>query len=252
MRVNIIVIPPDIPWIAGRLARELAKRLPQHDIDAIINGSKCDLEYHQIVYGEPGNHPAVGLFAHGKDRPVRFGSKYDGQICMNPAMYQYLLEGEASRPIVIEQPVGDEFISSRPIIFGVSGRIYADGRKGEHLVKEMVNAGYTVKAWGDGWPCESVGNNVAYLPAFYRSLDYYVDTSSDEGGCTPALECMAMGIPVISHTLGVDRPVLAYDTHDWISLNRVLYKLTHPRTYEDWAREHAAYFKSVLTRMEKT
>jgi hypothetical protein len=62
---------------------------------------------------------------------------------------------------------------------------------------------------------------------------------------------MAMGIPVISHTLGVDRPVLAYDTHDWVSLNRILYRLTHPRTYDDWAREHADYFKSVLTRMEK-
>jgi len=42
------------------------------------------------------------------------------------------------------------------------------------------------------------------------------------------------------------RVELHYETHDWESLSRVLYRLTHPRTYDDWAHEHAAYFRRVL------
>jgi glycosyltransferase involved in cell wall biosynthesis len=110
----------------------------------------------------------------------------------------------------------------------------------------MVAAGYDVIGWGSGWPCEIVGSSLDDLPHFYEMIDYYVDTSSDEGGCTPALECMALGIPVISHTVGVDRPVIPYERHSWVSLRQVLRHLTQPVTYDDWAREHAIYFREVL------
>lgn len=248
MRVNIIVGAGDLDWIGGRLARELAQRLPDHSVEATINGGPGDLEYQQIVYGEPLRRPAVGVFTHGSERPKQFGASYGGQVALNSATLGYLIDAVgAEGPALIELPVDDRFIK-RPIIFGVSGRVYGDGRKGEHLVAEMVRAGYHVVAWGHGWPCLIVSSSISDLLAFYRGLDYYVDTSSDEGGCVPALECMALGIPVISHTLGVDRPVLSYKIQDWPSLNAVLHRLTHPRTYDDWAREHAAYFKTVLER----
>lgn len=249
MIVNVIVERGDIAWIGGRLARELVARLPSHGIRATINGTGGDLAYHQIVYGSPVTRPAVGMFTHGRSRPYAYGRDYDGTIALNPAMLGYLITAQASNPIQIDLPVDDRFIK-RPIVFGVAGRVYGDGRKGEHLVKAMVEAGYTVRAWGHGWPCPIVGDKVDQLPTFYAGLDYYIDTSSDEGGCVPALECLAMGKPVISHSLGVDRPVLTYATHDWPSLERVLYKLTHPRTYDDWARDHAAYFKRVMREKE--
>lgn len=251
MRVNIIVALGDMEWICGRMARELAPRLSAHGIEAVINGTGGDLEYQQVVYGPPLTRPAVGLFTHGKDRPLRFATAYDGQVSMNSAMNRYLVEGGAEFPVIIEQPVVDNLIRKEPIVFGVAGRVYADGRKGEHLVAHMIRAGYNVLAWGHGWPCPAMSSNVADLPLFYNSIDYYVDTSSDEGGCTPALEAMARGIPVISHTVGVDRPVLAYRTHDWDSLNDVLWKLTHPTTYDDWAVGHASYFKLVLRLLKK-
>jgi glycosyltransferase involved in cell wall biosynthesis len=188
------------------------------------------------------------MFTHGKDRPARFAVDYDGQIALNPVSLVYLVDAVGSdKPTLIEMPVADCFIK-RPIVFGVSGHAHADGRKGERLVAEMVKAGYVVNAWGAGWPCEIYSDDVKDLPSFYATLDYYVDTSSDEGGCVPALECLAMGIPVISHTVGVDRPVLGYVKDSWVSLSQVLYRLTHPRTYDDWARDHAAYFKRVLGR----
>lgn len=247
MRINIVVKSADMNWIAGRFAKELCSRLPAYGIEAVINDPRADLEYQQIVYGEPVSRPAIGLFTHGKDRPMRFGRSYDGQISMNSVMDSYLKEAGCRESAIIEQPVDEVFIK-KPIIFGVAGRTYSDGRKGEHLVAQMIEAGYTVVAWGSGWPCPILSHRVEELPNFYRSIDYYIDTSSDEGGCTPALECLAMGIPVISHSLGVDRPVLSYETHNWESLNRILYKLTHPRTYDDWARNHARYFKHVMER----
>lgn len=250
MFVNIKVIDADMNWIAGRLARELSARLPKYGIKAAINSRTATFDYHQIVYGEPERRPAIGMFTHGKDRPLKFGPSYDGQISLNPAMHDYLVEScGIESPVIIELPVDDCYIKKN-FIFGVSGRVYGDGRKGEHLVKHMVEAGYTVSAWGHGWPCEVVSSKVEDLPAFYKGLDYYVDTSSDEGGCTPALECAAMGIPVISHILGITKPVIPYETHDWESLSKVLYKLTHPQTYDKWVEEHAKYFQKIISRLE--
>lgn len=249
LTVNIVVGSADMTWIAGRFARELVARLPKYGVEAWINGPDGDLEYQQIVYGVPSRRPAIGLFTHGDFRPKKFSCEYDGHITLNPVMRNFCLVGGAERPIVIEQVVDERFIPSAPLVFGVAGRTYADGRKGEALVAKMVEAGYEVRAWGSGWPCYTVEYGLEHLPDFYRTLDYYVDTSTDEGGCVPAIECMAMGVPVISHTVGVDRPVIPYERGSWESLERVLQRLTRPRTYEDFAREHAAYFKEVFERV---
>lgn len=255
IRVNIAIGDPDLHWIGGRFARELEARLPRYGVEARINTPttawKFDLEYQQIVYGPPTRRPAVGLFTHGESRPKQFGPDYDGHITLNPAMRDFLIEAGAADPIVIPQPVDDRFRLGRSLVFGVAGRTYADGRKGEHLVKAMVDAGYDVLGWGSGWPCRIVSNRLDDLRSFYQSIDYYIDTSSDEGGCVAAYEAMAMGVPVISHTVGVDRPVIPYERHSWPSLHRVLQKLTTPFTYDDFARLHAEYFLRVAQRFQQ-
>lgn len=251
MRVNIVVSSADASWLAGRLARELVARLPAFGIEAAVNNSAySDLEYHQIVYGKPATRPAVGMFTHGAERPKQLGEAFDGQIALNPIMLKYLTQAGNLNATLIELPVHDRFLRREPLLFGVAGRTYADGRKGEHLVKQMIEQGYRVVGWGIGWPCPIVSTRVEDLPAFYRHLDYFVDTSNEEGGGTPALECMAMGVPVISHTLGVERPVLSYEIGCWESLSKVLHRLTHPKTYGQWTREHAEYFKSVVERRQ--
>lgn len=247
VKLNIVVGDTDMQWVGGRLARELVARLPQYGFDAAINSPDgASLHYEQIVYSAPQRRPAVGLFTHGSFRPHKFALAFDGHIALNNVMAQYLIEGGATDPAVIALCVGEQFKLSRPLVFGVAGRTYADGRKGEHLVAAMVEAGYKVIAWGSGWPCEIVSSDLDDLPYFYRSLDYYIDTSADEGGCVPALEAMACGVPVISHTVGVERPVLAYERGDKDDLLRLLKQITQPRTYEHWAADHAAVFKAML------
>lgn len=255
MRVNVVVRTPDMNWIAGRLARELVARLPAYGIDARINRTDgYDLEYQQIVYGAPAGRPAVGLFTHGEDRAARYTPYYNGHIALNPHIAEVLRTAGAPNPVVIEQAVDASFLGFRPgtkkAVFGVAGSTKADGRKGEALVKKMIDAGYTVIGWGSGWPCPIVSHRYEALPDFYASLDYYVVTSQDEGGCTPIIECMAMGIPVISPRIGfaIHRPVYEYQAGSWESLHRVLRYLTEHKTYEDWAREHALYFQQVMSR----
>lgn len=250
--VNIAVGSVDLAWIGGRLARELAFHLKRLNYKATVNSTRpTDLHFEQIVYGPPKARPAVGFFTHGTTRPKQFAKDYDGFIVTNPVMQDHLLEAGApiTRIAVIPLPVDTvTFKLSRPLRFGVAGRTYSDGRKGEAMVAAMVAAGYNVVAWGSGWPCPIVGADLSQLPEFYRSLDYYIDTSTDEGGCVPALEAIACGVPVISHDCGVQHPAIKYRCGDWDDLKRVLESITRPRGYADWARDHAALFNKVLGR----
>lgn len=252
MRVNIVVGGADLQWIAGKLARELVNRLPAHGIHATINGKgKYDLEYQQIVYGPPTSRPAVGLFTHDENRALRCAPDYDGWITLNPRMQVAISEKMGKWAALIEQAVDCAFARHDPIVFGVAGSTKAGGRKGEQLVQFMMDEGYTVIGYGSGWPCPIVGSNYSDLKDlrdFYQQLDYYVVTSEDEGGCTPIIECMALGIPVISPKIGfaIRRPVLEYEAGNWTSLKNLLHYLTHHRTYDDWAHDHAVYFREVL------
>ena len=248
MRVNIRVTEPDMTWIVGRYAKELVKFLPKYDVDAAINDpSRMDLEYHANTYFAPARHPAVGLFAHNR---FELAPQFDGHIALNPSYAQVLRDYGAPAPVVIEQAVDDCYIQKTKTntVFGVAGSVKSDNRKGQDLVEKMVAEGYQVKAWGKGWPCETISDRYEDLIKLYREIDYYIVTSRVEGGCTPIIECMAMGVPIITPRLGfaINRPVLEYDAGDWNSLRRVLCYLTEHKTYDSFAHDHASYFHFVL------
>lgn len=244
-RVNIRVTEPDMNWIVGRYAQELVTHLPVFGIDAAINDFKrTDLEFHANTYMAPMRHPAIGLFAHNR---WELAPKFDGHIALNPMGADALRTNGATNPVVIEQAVDPRFV--KPVVtFGVAGSVKGDNRKGQDLVAKMLDAGYNVRAWGAGWPCPIISDKFEDLIKLYEMIDYYVVTSRVEGGCTPIIECMAMGVPIISPRIGfaIQRPVLEYEAGNWDSLERVLQYLTRPRTYEDFAREHASYFKETL------
>jgi glycosyltransferase involved in cell wall biosynthesis len=247
VKVNIFVTQPDMSWIVGRYAKELVARLPQFGIEARINDPRWlhDLEFHANTYMPPSRRPAVGLFAHDR---FHLAPHFDGHIALNPFVQEQLRAFGAPDPVVIEQAVDEIFINPTPKVFGVAGSVKRDNRKGQDLVARMVAEGYDVRAWGTGWPCPIVSSDYAALPAFYRSLDYYVCTSRVEGGCTPIIECMAMGVPIITPRIGfaIRRPVLEYRAGDWDSLHGVLRYLTQHKTYDDFAHDCADYFRKVL------
>lgn len=256
--VNITVTSGDMDWICGRLARELVTHLPKFGFKAVINGNgHFDVEYASNAYAAPKGtgRVSVALFAQ-EDHHMKWVPSWDGHVALNPfvadlIMKRLMIESRPLKDInvrVIEQAVDTQFHREFKPVFGVAGSVKKDGRKGEALVQKMVDAGYVVRAWGKGWPCEIVSDDYAQLISFYKGLDYYVVTSTMEGGCTPIIECMSMAIPVIAPRIGfaIVRPVIEYEKGNWDSLHKVLRYLTEHRTYEDWARDHAEHFERCL------
>ena len=92
---------------------------------------------------------------------------------------------------------------ARPRI-GTSGFVYPAGRKGEALLGALAarRPEWEFVAIGEGWPVPT--RHVAWedVPAYYRSLDVYVCTSTIEGVGYGPLEAMACGVPVIGTRSG--------------------------------------------------
>jgi hypothetical protein len=242
LRVNVVTEGEG--WILHRCARELADRLPGVTINA---RGHADLTYYMPAYcwtRPDARDPAVGLFTH--PTPARLDAytpRYLAHVAMNQRVAEQLRARGAS-PVVLRPGVSGV---PQPITFGVCGRTYATGRKGEHLVAAMVAAGFDVVAWGHGWPCPILSDNVADLPAFYRRITYLVIPSLEEGGPMPVVDAIAAGVPVIAPDVGWawEFPTIHYERGHWPSLAAVLEALTQPPTWAQWAEGHAALFADL-------
>lgn len=88
----------------------------------------------------------------------------------------------------------------KPIV-GISGYTYANHRKGEDLVKEVIktDVGRRVewRASGRGWPVPMKRYAWTNMPAFYQSMDVLLCPSRVEGGPLPVLEALACGVRVV-------------------------------------------------------
>lgn len=237
-------------WILKRSAQELEKRIPgARIVDPRSPGSEVNYFVNYALFRAlPGK--SLCLFTHV---PHAQGAKslfynvarrcdYAVSLCRrtDSAIAAYVAPARR-RVIMMGSSLG------RPVRFGVVGRVYPDGRKGEHLVSKMVKAGLDVVAWGSGWPCRSAGSDYTKIADFYKEITYLVVTSLNEGGPVPVLDAIASGVPVIAPDVGWcwDFPVIKYTTGSWESLWSVVHKLARPRRWEDWAKEHRILLEMV-------
>lgn len=255
MKVTIVVKPG---WILERMARELVSRIRGvmiHDEwpPTMIKGA--DVAYFlpakNVRYMKGSARRTVGFFTHGFDRTQAYWKEIDIALTMNRQMAKYLMELGHTQVRVIRP--GTE-LPERPPIFGVVARVVErhgpKARKGLHLVKKAVEAGYRFVACTpnnqDVWPCP-----ITHVPKrrdrFYRSIDYLVVTSTDEGGPMPAVEALAYRVPVIAPDVGWcwEFPVIHYERGSWESLEGVLRGLSHPPTWEEWAEGHRKVFAEI-------
>lgn len=90
--------------------------------------------------------------------------------------------------------------SIKPVI-GVSGYCYRGGRKGENLVRQLMQKplinGINLTGAGRGWPCQMRHYDWKELETFYQGLDVYLLPSSIEGIGYGVLEALACGIKVV-------------------------------------------------------
>jgi len=134
--------------------------------------------------------------------------------------------------------------------FGVAGRTYKSGRKGEYLIKNMVDAGYDVIGLGEGWPCPCTPDdtNTKYTTdtreKFYSQIDYLIQPSLIEGGPLPVIDALGLGVPVITSDVGWawDYSTIHYETGSWESLKHVLERLTPP-LWSEWKEKHLDFFR---------
>lgn len=248
-KVNIIA---ERSWILNRCAQELADRLGWS-----VNDQKTyDVEYHCPYWlGLYRSRPAtrVGFFTHGFDRAHKTAKQFDAAVCMNQRMHALL---STRVPSTIIRPGVDA--PPRLPVFGVCGRTYRDGRKGQDLVRRAVEAGHEVVAIGPGpWPCETLSTDPTrgseWVEHFWRKIDYLLVTATDEGGPMPVLEAVARRVPVIAPDVGWcwELPVIRYERGNWASLERILHDLTVTPTWAEWADAHQRFFESLTSSSSK-
>jgi len=248
--VNIITEDESKAWILRRCAREIQKKYPE----ITINGSPRPLTY-VINYALHKNASGVtvGHYTHLEESGVfrkRFIDTiplFDYYVAMCKKTAGLLLEhGADPRRVSVVRQGCDERVRKEPV-FGIVGRTYPSGRKGEHLVEKMIASNYKIKAWGRGWNVDDTISDFDALPDFYRGIDYLVVTSLNEGGPIPVIDAIAAGVPVIAPDVGwcFEFPVIRYDVGDWESLNGVLMRLTNPPTWDSWAKAHGKIFHAI-------
>ena len=255
MRVNILTERKNAGWILRRAAEEL------EPIDGVQINKANDADivyyvnyalYHEYIKGiRVGHFTHLEEDGHWRNTFLETIPKCDYYTCTCDITKNILLKHGAENDKIFVIPYGtDDRVKKDIIKFGVIGRTYQTGRKGERLVKEMVKNGFMVYSWGSGWGCPEIYNTWDELPKFYDFIDYLVVTSTNEGGPVPVIDAIAAGVPVIAPDVGWcwEYPVIKYNKGDWQSLKHILLKLTNPPTWKEWARKHDEMFKWILKR----
>lgn len=250
-RVNIIADHADS--ILGRAAREL---LPAgFTIGAEDSGAQIEYYLPYLKFKRKNKAVQVGYFTHLEENPGGCRaleskiSRFKTNKCVMDAC---IAISEETRKLIGEDcPVirmGSQF--KKPIIFGVCGRVHKSGRKNEGFVRRMVEDGFGVISFGDGWGCPSYSSDLKHLESFYKHIDYLVVTSKVEGGPVPVLEAISLGVSVIAPNVGWcwDFPVIRYERNNYDSLYGVLRGLTSVPTWDNWRQDHVSFFNKVGAR----
>lgn len=245
MRINIVAESHD--WILKRAAQELVP------IGATLNQpeGEADIDYYlpYLLVKQKNANIQVGLYTHLEVAKDEGSQKKAARFFSSRALFDHhvAISRQTAALVPTENVIrlGSQF--SKPIVFGVCGKVHASGRKNESFVSRLVAAGFRFRAWGHGWPCEVVSSEMSHLRAFYESIDYLVVTSGVEGGPVPALEALSLGVPVIAPDVGWcwDYPVIRYERNNYESLLSVIRGLTNVPTWETWREEHRKLFERI-------
>ena len=248
--VNIVTEPPERAWILRRMASELTP-IPGVRIHEPVPGEATYYINYALMPEKPGpldlayfthveGGPLEGAFHRNLGRcfPVLMNRGLTKHLHPNRSIYKVIHPGSA--------------LGKREPVFGIAGRTYPSGRKGEKMVLQMVEAGYKVVFCEEVWDLVKEHPNVLQPPRsgspwFWEIIDSLVVPSLNEGGPVPVLDALAARVPVIAPNVGFcwDYPVIHYERGDWNSLNDVLSKLAKPRTWDDWRADHERLFRDL-------
>lgn len=264
-RVHIKIC--DEGWIIEKLACKLADQLDYVDF-SLDDRDDAELTYHlpYLTFESRRSQAVLGFFTHLEQDEVRVShfwraaGAFDHCVSMSNR-YATLLQSRGIAQVSVISPGVDLEAFTPEIRIGVVGRTYDSGRKGEGLIKQVLDLpGIRWMFTGRGWPVEPQFVADSEMPDFYRSIDYLLVPSSIEGGpmCVP--EALACGKEVIAPDVGWvnEFPHISYATGDAASLRNVLLGLFRKRlqlresvlsrTWQSWIDQHDRLFFRYLSR----
>lgn len=230
LRVHIKAGDPG--WILERITAALAERL-LYVTTSSSSDSSAPIQYYinYMEYDRRISPIEIAFFTHVdenvpglKRRFFDVARKIDIATCMSERYAEVLRASGVAEVHIVRPGVDLEQFAPR-VKIGIVGRTYACGRKGEALVRQVLDAPDI--EWhftGEGWPLPSRKLGDADMPAFYREMDYILVPSIYEGGPMCVIEALACGTPVIAPPVGwvTDYPHIEYRTSDAADLRRVL------------------------------
>ena len=269
LKVHIVI--SDRGWILERLAAEIASRYEYVTYSTEVNPN-APIQYY-MTYGTWKGRVSpfeISFFTHlepdGKtrDRFFHVAANTNYCVCMSK-LYEDLLRKEGINNVTTISPGVDLERFTPKVKIGVVGRTYHTGRKGEHLVADVLDIPEI--EWhftGDGWPYPGLHLPDDQMPDFYRSMDYILVPSLYEGGPMCVLEALACGREVIAPAVGwvSQYPHIEFETGNSQDLRRVLKEvLEHrlelrksviDRTWDNWAVGHDAVFRECYQKLSQT
>ncbi|WP_295400178.1 glycosyltransferase [uncultured Thiocystis sp.] len=262
--VNIIT--SDQGWILERLAREIESRLPYVTYSNAPN-PQATVQYY-VTYSTWRKRISpieVAYFAHLEQDPktaeqfFHVARHVDHCTC-HSQFYEKIMRDQGIETVTTISP-GVDLDSFTPCLkIGVVGRTYHTGRKGEHIVAQVMDIPEI--EWfftGEGWPGPAMKVPDGQMPDFYRQMDYVLVPALYEGGPMCVVEALACGTEVIAPPIGwvSEFPHIEFNTGDVQDLRRVLLKLVEKnrrlratvldRTWDAWADGHDRLFRKLLT-----
>lgn len=268
IRLRIVTEEPG--WILHRQAVEIASRLPEAAVNAPFPNANV---HYYLNYGYFERRPRSGLVIanfthydpqHLADRWATAAREADHCVAVSEQTADILKRQGVSEQKISVILSGIDSHYKPKLTLGLAGRVYPGGRKGEALVHALIEdedfmEGVQIVATSDDW---SVPVWRFDDPAdFYRSIDYLLIPSLNEGGPVPFMEALACGTLAIAPPVGVipAYPHIPYERGNVKSLKKVTERLKREvtagkgrlssaisRTWQTWADDHIQLFDRLL------
>lgn len=230
MKVNIVT-EKNPGWVLRWISESYSKYIPKSTVSTKVD-KRADINFYvnYDLFIEKTNTIDVGYFTHkeriypkvayegysakekefmianAKKRAKHFdevAKKVDWCISMNHDLVKELPKNKTSTLLIPPDP---RFMKG-DIVIGWVGRPQKTGRKNTKWIDEINRI--------DGISLKVTIPPLSFkkMPDFYRSIDYLLIYSQNEGGPLPLVEALAMGVPVISNNVGFvsEYTTLRYD-----------------------------------------
>lgn len=261
--VNIVL--SDRGWILERLADAIVSRIHYVTLSNAEDPS-ADIQYY-VTYGRRRTRCSpieLAFFSHlerdegSRKKFFSAANSVDHCVCMSQIYEDTLRQNGIDRVTTISPGVDLDTFALK-LRIGVVGRTYHTGRKGEHLVAQVMDIPEI--EWhftGEGWPGTARHLPEDKLADFYRDMDYILVPALYEGGPMCVVEALACGREVVSSAVGwvKDFPHISFENGNVDDLRRVLLELVETkrrlrasvldRTWDAWADGHDRLFRQLL------